>query len=266
MSDTTIGPSAPLNGWMVLAMLGGFFAVVFAVNGLMAYDAISTFRGEVAPHPYEDGLAYNSRDRGGRGADRPALEGRRHARRRRARHLPRRRRPAADGAQRHRRLRRAGGPEARPRVSRCRSAAPGVYVADVAPPRRSLGPAAAQPRRGGRGPVPIEQPRHAAMNPQGAVREVDFAVQGVTCAACIGVIENAVAALPGAPQARLNYATRRLRVRWSDGDFEPARDRCGSGAAGLSRAPVRDGRGRARRGRAACSICCAASPSRASRR
>jgi Cu2+-exporting ATPase len=55
------------------------------------------------------------------------------------------------------------------------------------------------------------------------LREVDFAVQGVTCAACIGTIEGAVAALPGGPQARLNYATRRLRVRWSDEAFEPAR-------------------------------------------
>src|SRR5438270_350517 len=31
----------------------------------------------------------------------------------------------------------------------------------------------------------------------------------------------AAAALPGAPTARLNYATRRLRVRWLDEAFEP---------------------------------------------
>jgi Cu2+-exporting ATPase len=55
-----------------------------------------------------------------------------------------------------------------------------------------------------------------------APREVDFAVQGITCAACIGVIEGAVAALPGSPSARLNYATRRLRVSWTDEAFEPA--------------------------------------------
>ena len=53
-------------------------------------------------------------------------------------------------------------------------------------------------------------------------READFAVQGVTCAACIGTIEHAVAALPGAPSGRLNYATRRLRVRWLDEAFDPA--------------------------------------------
>ncbi|MDE3177842.1 MAG: cadmium-translocating P-type ATPase [Pseudomonadota bacterium] len=47
-------------------------------------------------------------------------------------------------------------------------------------------------------------------------------MQGVTCAACIGTIERAVAALPGAPSARLNYATRRLRVSWRDEAFDPA--------------------------------------------
>ncbi len=51
--------------------------------------------------------------------------------------------------------------------------------------------------------------------------EMDFAVQGVTCAACIGKIEHAVHALEGAPSARLNYTTRRLRVAWRGGDFEP---------------------------------------------
>ena len=59
--------------------------------------------------------------------------------------------------------------------------------------------------------------------PAAAAREVDFAVQGITCAACIGIIEGAVAALPGAPSARLNYATRRLRVSWNDEAFEPAK-------------------------------------------
>jgi len=54
-------------------------------------------------------------------------------------------------------------------------------------------------------------------------READFAVQGITCAACIGVVERAVAALPGGPSARLNYATRRLRVSWDGDAFEPMR-------------------------------------------
>jgi P-type Cu2+ transporter len=59
-------------------------------------------------------------------------------------------------------------------------------------------------RRGGDGPA-----------------EIDFAVQGVTCAACIGKIEQAVRGLRGAPTARLNYTTRRLRITWRDEQFEP---------------------------------------------
>lgn len=57
--STTLEPGARLTGGKVLLILIGFFGVVFAVNGLMAYDAVSTFRGEVEAHPYEDGLAYN---------------------------------------------------------------------------------------------------------------------------------------------------------------------------------------------------------------
>jgi nitrogen fixation protein FixH len=52
--------SQPLTGGKVLLMLLAFFGVVFAVNGLMTFDALSTFRGEVVAHPYEAGLAYNS--------------------------------------------------------------------------------------------------------------------------------------------------------------------------------------------------------------
>jgi nitrogen fixation protein FixH len=61
MADaTTLKQSKPLTGGKVLLILLGFFGVTFAVNGLMAYDAISTFRGEVADNPFEAGLAYNN--------------------------------------------------------------------------------------------------------------------------------------------------------------------------------------------------------------
>lgn len=60
MTDTTSAAGAPLTGGKVLAMLLAFFAVVFAVNGLLAFDAISTFRGEVVAQPYEAGLKFNS--------------------------------------------------------------------------------------------------------------------------------------------------------------------------------------------------------------
>jgi nitrogen fixation protein FixH len=49
-----------LSGRKVLAILVLFFGTVFSVNALMAYYALSTFRGEVADHPYEAGLAFNA--------------------------------------------------------------------------------------------------------------------------------------------------------------------------------------------------------------
>jgi Cu2+-exporting ATPase len=51
--------------------------------------------------------------------------------------------------------------------------------------------------------------------------EMDFAVQGITCAACIGKIEREVTRLPGSPEARLNYTTNRLRVTWREDAFRP---------------------------------------------
>ena len=61
MTDSTRATqAAPLTGGKVLAMIVAFFAVVFGVNFLMAYDAMSTFRGDAAAHAYEAGLKYNS--------------------------------------------------------------------------------------------------------------------------------------------------------------------------------------------------------------
>ncbi len=57
---TTASTGGSLTGPKVLLILFAFFGVDFGVNGLMAYDAVSTFRGEVVDHPYEAGLAYNN--------------------------------------------------------------------------------------------------------------------------------------------------------------------------------------------------------------
>ena len=61
MSNATLRREpAPLTGGKVLLICIGFFGVIFGVDAIMAFDAISTFRGEVTAHPYEKGLAYNS--------------------------------------------------------------------------------------------------------------------------------------------------------------------------------------------------------------
>ncbi len=49
-----------------------------------------------------------------------------------------------------------------------------------------------------------------------AVREIDLHVDGMHCAACIGRVEGAVAALPGVELARANLTLGRLRIRWRE--------------------------------------------------
>lgn len=51
---------------------------------------------------------------------------------------------------------------------------------------------------------------------------LDLAVDGITCAACIADIENALNGLPGVTRARLNYTSHRLTLEWSDDNFQPA--------------------------------------------
>jgi nitrogen fixation protein FixH len=61
MTDATAAAGgAPLSGAKVLAILLTFFGVIFAVNGVMMFDAISTFSGQTNDHPYEVGLKYNT--------------------------------------------------------------------------------------------------------------------------------------------------------------------------------------------------------------
>jgi nitrogen fixation protein FixH len=50
-----------LRGGHVLAAMGVFLAVVFAVNAAMIYAALSTYSGVVAAEPYRKGLHYNDR-------------------------------------------------------------------------------------------------------------------------------------------------------------------------------------------------------------
>lgn len=61
-------PTAPqprrerkLTGWHVVAMLGGFFGVIFVVNGIFLFEALATHSGGVESDPYRTGLHYNAR-------------------------------------------------------------------------------------------------------------------------------------------------------------------------------------------------------------
>ena len=55
--------------------------------------------------------------------------------------------------------------------------------------------------------------RYPLTDDSGQARSV-FAVQGMYCAACAGVIEAALAAVPGVVAAEVNAASHRLRVHW----------------------------------------------------
>ncbi len=49
----------PMNGRKVLLMLVAFFGVIFCVNGVFAYFAVSTFNGLVTEGSYRKGLQYD---------------------------------------------------------------------------------------------------------------------------------------------------------------------------------------------------------------
>ncbi len=50
-----------IKGWHVGAAMIAFFGVIFAVNGVFLYSALSTHTGVIANEPYRKGLAYNER-------------------------------------------------------------------------------------------------------------------------------------------------------------------------------------------------------------
>lgn len=53
-------------------------------------------------------------------------------------------------------------------------------------------------------------------------RQIDFAIDGMTCAACIVEIEQAMKKIPGVQQARVNYSNSRLALGWKEDGLDPA--------------------------------------------
>jgi Cu2+-exporting ATPase len=52
------------------------------------------------------------------------------------------------------------------------------------------------------------------------LNRLDAAIEGMTCAACIGDIERGLRDLPGLVSARVNYTNRRLALEWRDENFD----------------------------------------------
>jgi nitrogen fixation protein FixH len=56
----TVGPAEGLQGRHVLLALGAFFGVMFVVNGIFVYAAMTTFSGGDTSDPYRKGLNYDA--------------------------------------------------------------------------------------------------------------------------------------------------------------------------------------------------------------
>ena len=65
-----------------------------------------------------------------------------------------------------------------------------------------------------------EEMRLASRALDGGRRQTDLSVPDIHCGACMQLVENALARLPGVEQARVNLSTRRVAVRWQ-GDAPP---------------------------------------------
>lgn len=67
--------------------------------------------------------------------------------------------------------------------------------------------------------VNVDYSALASRRPDGSSR-LDLAMEGMTCAACIGEIESALKDVPGLLAARVNYADRRLSLEWMARPFD----------------------------------------------
>ena len=72
----------------------------------------------------------------------------------------------------------------------------------------------------------------------GDSREASLILEGITCAACIWLIEQYIAALPGVEQVRVNYATQSALVRWDDRASSSAKFCRRSGKSVTARCPT----------------------------
>jgi Cu2+-exporting ATPase len=113
-------------------------------------------------------------------------------------------------------------------------------------------PAPAAPAPASREDAPRLDPSAFVEDRPGGTAELNLVIENLHCPSCIPRIEGAVNRLPGVLEARVNLSTRRLRLRWRQGDADPA-DLVAAVAdqgfrlapfepAGLMRGPDREGR------------------------
>ncbi|HUX82644.1 MAG TPA: heavy metal translocating P-type ATPase [Halothiobacillus sp.] len=73
--------------------------------------------------------------------------------------------------------------------------------------------------------------------------ELDLAVEGMTCASCVGRVERALQKMPGVLAAEVNLATERAHVRFVPGMVTPDELAAAVGAAGYAAHPIENEQG-----------------------
>ena len=63
----------------------------------------------------------------------------------------------------------------------------------------------------------IDEVQEEYVDSLGETREINLLVEGIHCAACVWLIENALQAMPGVEEARVNLTGRRLKLKWDNG-------------------------------------------------
>ena len=86
---------------------------------------------------------------------------------------------------------------------------------------------------------------------EAAIETIEFAIEGMTCASCVGRIESALKAVPGVTEASVNLATEKASVRVASGaagiaDLEAAVHRAGYETRRLGNADTGDRQAEAR--------------------
>ena len=229
----------PLTGRTVLLILLGFFGVILGVNFYMATYAAKTFSGVDADDAYDSGLAYNKeiaaakaqallgwtvelnrvngagvtqitvnvKDKDGKpvgGLD-AAIDF----------YLP------GDAEIRPPASPRPPSPKASiPARPHC---APGRWEVQVSLNRERPAPCSVRaiPSSSSKMAVSPDYSHFVKTDAEGRSR-IDLAIDGITCAACLGDIETAMKRLPGVVNARLNLTSHRLAVT-----FDAARIQAG---------------------------------------
>ena len=109
----------------------------------------------------------------------------------------------------------------------CKSVCAAIYAARLdgfyrrTPDGEVLGPPPEPPKQ--LALYDLDEVQEEFVDGLGETREINLLVEGIHCAACVWLIENGLAAMPGVKEARVNLTGRRLRLKWDNGRVKLSR-------------------------------------------